>query len=211
MMNLEKSIIENAYSYEGYRQLIDQLFAEFKTTGSDHSRAMLNYTSLNIARMKRLDKKSRLTENTKLILKNMQSPLTWLVITEGWCGDAAQIIPVLNHMAQENHRIRLKFVLRDENLPLMDVFLTNGARSIPKVILLNTKTLAVLGDWGPRPLAAQELVLEGKKKIQATADLSLQQEIKEEASKQLHLWYAKDKTLSIQAEFSGVLSNLPIA
>ncbi len=209
-MYLDKTILENAYSYKGYRNLIDRLFSENKATGSDHSMAMLNYTSLNIARMNRLDRKGRLTEATRLIMKKIHEPLTWLVITEGWCGDAAQIIPVLNHMAKENEQINLKLVLRDKNLPLMDEFLTNGGRSIPKVILVNTNTLEVLGDWGPRPSPAQTLVMNGKKQGQATEDSSLKQEIKEETSKQLHLWYARDKTVTIQAEFSTVLSKLTV-
>lgn len=211
MDQIEKKIIEKAPTYAGYRQLIDQLFSEQKSTGTDHSTAMLNYTSLNIARMNRLDRKNRLTEDTRSILKNIRRPLTWLVITEGWCGDAAQIIPVLNQMAGENDLINLKLVLRDENLPLIDAFLTDGARSIPKIIVLDTQTLEVLGDWGPRPAAAQQLVLEGKKEAQKTENQSRQFEIKEATSKQLHLWYARDKTRAIQSEFSAVLADLTIS
>jgi len=208
MTHLESFIFQNAYSYEAYRQLIDQRFSDHKTTGIDHSESMLNYTSLNIARMNRLDKKNRLTEETKSFLKSIQRPLTWLVLTEGWCGDAAQIVPVLHYMAKENEQITLKFVLRDENLPLMDAFLTDGGRSIPKVIILDTESLEIFADWGPRPTVPQELVLEGKKKAQLIEDESHQQEIKEETSKQLHLWYAKNKTIAIQNEFLAVLSKI---
>lgn len=205
MTHLERSTIANAYSYETYRQLIDQQFAENKATGTDHSAEMLNYTSLNIARMKRLDKKNRLTEETQTVIKKLQRPLTWLVITEGWCGDAAQIVPTLNHMAEENDNITLRFILRDKNLPVIDAFLTNNARSIPIVIVLDTNTLEVFGSWGPRPVEVQKLVMDAKEKVKATQDVILQKQINEEAAKQLHLWYAKNKTLNIQKEFSSTL------
>ena len=208
MTHLEKTIIDNAYSYESYRQLIDDKFADRKTTGPDHSEMMLNYTSLNMARMKRLDKKSRISEETKAILKNIKTPLTWLVITEGWCGDAAQIVPVLQHMALENKNINLRFILRDENLPIIDAFLTNNARSIPKVIVLNSNTLEVFGSWGPRPAEVQKIVMDAKKRAKAIEDQELRQEINQEASKQLHLWYAKNKTKMIQEEFCALLSKV---
>lgn len=211
MKYLEKSILDHAYSYETYRQLIDKKFAAHQTTGTDHSLSMLNYTSLNLARMRRLDKKSRLTEATLAVLKNIKHPTTWLVITEGWCGDAAQIVPTLSHMALENEQITLRFILRDENLPVIDAFLTNNARSIPKVIILNTNTLEVLGSWGPRPAEVQEMVINAKKKVSTIADSEVRQQINEETSKQLHLWYAKDKTKAIQEEFSFLLSKSMIS
>ncbi len=208
MNHLEKSIINKAYNYESYKALIAEKFANHKTTGPDHSEAMLNYTSLNMSRMKRLDKKSRLTEETKSILKKIKEPITWLVITEGWCGDAAQIVPVLQHMALENTNIDLRFILRDQNLPIIDAFLTNNARSIPKVIFLNSNTLEVLDSWGPRPSEVQKMVMDAKTKAKSTEDLELKKKINEEASKQLHLWYAKDKTLMIQQELCSLLSKI---
>jgi len=207
MNKLKRFIIDNAYTYETYRQLIDQEFSENKTTGPDHSEEMLNYTSLNISRMKRLDRKNRLTEGTKAILKTIQRPLTWLVITEGWCGDAAQIIPTLNHMAKENEHISLHFILRDKNLPVMDAFLTNGARSIPIVIILDSNSLEVLGSWGPRPSEVQKMVMDAKNKVKATEDLALQKQLNDTAAQQLHLWYARNKTMDIQREFSSALQN----
>ena len=145
MKYIAQSVLDNAYTYGTYRQLIDDLFAENKTTGEDHSEAMLNYTKLNLSRMNRLDRKSRLTEATIEQLDKIERPVTWLVITEGWCGDAAQIVPVLNHMALKNENITLRFILRDENLPVIDAFLTNNARSIPKIIVLDTETLELGG------------------------------------------------------------------
>lgn len=203
MKYILQSIIDKAYSYPSYRQMIDELFADNKTTGDDHSEAMLDYTKLNLSRMKRLDKKSRLTNETLEELAKMRRSVIWLVITEGWCGDAAQIVPVLNHMANENEHISLKLILRDKNLDIMDAFLTNGGRSIPKILVLDAATLEILTTWGPRPEVAQEIVLSAKVKASAVDDLELKTKIQKASAKDLHLWYAKDKTRAIQEEFLG--------
>ena len=86
----------------------------------------------------------------------------------------------------------------------MDLFLTNGGRSIPKILVLDAATLEVLTDWGPRPTAAQEIVLSAKVKANAVEDLELKAQLKEDSAKDLHLWYAKDKTRAIQEEFLGI-------
>ena len=143
MKNIPATILEQSYTYNDYRQLIDDLFDQHKTTGGDHSEAMLNYTKQNLARMNRLDKKSRLTDETLAQLAKINTPVIWLVITEGWCGDAAQIVPVLEHMAKANSHIQLRFILRDKNLPIIDAFLTNGARSIPKILVLDLSLIHI--------------------------------------------------------------------
>ena len=205
MKNIEKAITENAMTYPEYREMIDKLFSEGKTTGNNHSEAMLNYTKLNIARMRRLDKKSRLSETIIDDLKNSNKPLTWLVITEAWCGDAAQIIPVLHQMAEASDHINLKLILRDEHLDIMDAFLTNNARSIPVLIVLDATTNEVLRSWGPRPMEVQQMVMDAKAKAAATDDEEESKIIWGEAKKNSQLWYAKDKTLTIQREVIEII------
>lgn len=177
MKKIDKQVVENAFTYESYRQLIDELMANNKTTGNNHSEAMLNYTKMNIARMNRLDKRAKLTEETIKNLMKIELPVIWLVITEGWCGDAAQILPVLNKMALQNEHIDLKFILRDDHLDIMDAFLTNGGRSIPKVLILDGDTLEVTKTWGPRPAEMQEMVMRAKAESLATEDPDLRKQI----------------------------------
>ena len=133
--------------------------------------------------MKRLDKTIQLTEETIAKIKDVKEPQTWLVLTEGWCGDAAQNIPVIHKIAAENPNINFKLVLRDENLELMDAFLTNGGRSIPKLIVLNEEK-EVINTWGPRPTTATQMVADYKAK-----NGSLDAEFKEN----LQVWYNKNK------------------
>ena len=206
MKNIPATILEQSYTYNDYRQLIDDLFDQHKTTGEDHSEAMLNYTKQNLARMNRLDKKSRLTDETLAQLAKINTPVIWLVITEGWCGDAAQIVPVLEHMAKANSHIQLRFILRDKNLPIIDAFLTNGARSIPKILVLDAESLVVKQVWGPRPVVMQEMVMSNKAKSLETDDLEARKLIMQESANQLHLWYAKDKTKTIQKEFLSFMA-----
>ncbi len=194
---ITRDIIENAYSYEEYRELIDHLLKEGKTTGENHSESMLHYTKMNIHRMKRLDRRTELNEEVRSRLKNVERPMIWLVLTEAWCGDAAQSLPVIQKMADFSKKIQIRYVLRDENPEIMDQFLTNGrSRSIPKMIALDMKSLEILGSWGPRPDMAQELIDE----LKTQEDLP-----KQAAAERLHKWYADDKTESVQKEFFRLL------
>lgn len=190
---ITRGTIENAFTYDEYRELIDKLLRQDKTTGENHSESMLHYTKMNVHRMKRLDKQIDLKEELIHKLENLDRSLTWLILTEGWCGDAAQVIPVIQKMADQTKMIQTRYILRDEHLDIMDQFLTDGrARSIPKLICLDSKTLEILGEWGPRPDEAQYLFKKMKDNHEYTS---------QERAEKLHKWYADDKTESVQDEF----------
>ncbi|SDY37415.1 thioredoxin family protein [Hymenobacter psychrophilus] len=180
-----------ALSYTEYRQRIDNLMAVGQTTGENQSPELTAYAKLNIQRMERLDKKAELSPELQEALQALTHDYAWVVITEGWCGDAAQIVPVLEKVAQASQgRIRTHYLLRDENLDLMDHYLTNGGRAIPKLLVLHADTRTEVANWGPRPAEAQDLFLETKA-AGATH---------EEFAEKLHGWYAHNKTRAIQQE-----------
>ena len=81
----------------------------------------------------------------------------WVVITESWCGDAVQCLPLIRMWA-ERGGVPLDVVLRDGRNGIMDDFLTNGGRSIPVWIVADGDG-RVLGQWGPRPATARDMVL----------------------------------------------------
>lgn len=176
-------------TYGSYVELIDGLLAKGRTTGSNQSEAYIHYAKLNRQRMKRLEKTTALLEPVFTAMAENRRKMIWLVITEGWCGDAAQNIPVIEKMAEVNELIETRYILRDENPMLMDRFLTNGTRSIPKLIALDAENLSVIGSWGPRPFAAQQLYNELKKEGD-----------KETISESLQRWYNADKGISAQSE-----------
>lgn len=195
MKKIIQNSLEKALSYNEYRDLVSDLLSQGKSTGPNQSDDLLNYSKLNDKRMKRLDKTVKLTKETLAKIKDVKEPQTWLVLTEGWCGDAAQNLPVINKIAEENPNINLKLVLRDENLELMDEFLTNGGRSIPKLIALNHEN-EVINTWGPRPTTATKMVVDYKEKHG-----SLDADFKTN----LQVWYNKNKGENTQEDLVSML------
>jgi hypothetical protein len=195
-----KSIIENSlsqsHSYVDYRNYINDILKEGKSTGKEQSEALTHYSELNEARMNRLEKTVKISTEIIQKLNQLNGDYIWLVISEGWCGDAAQILPVIYKMAELSERIDLKIVFRDENEDLMNLFLSNGTKSIPKLIILDKITLEVLGDFGPRPIGAKQLILDYKAKHGI---------VDETAKTNLQLWYLHDKGLSTQKEILDLM------
>ena len=198
MKEIIANSLQKTISYKDYRALVRNLLAEGKATGPEQSEDLTNYSRLNDRRMKRLDKTIKISEEVMLAFQKIKQPQTWLVLTEGWCGDAAQNIPVLNKIAEATEQIDLKIVLRDEHLPLMDLFLTNGGRSIPKLIALD-KDNNVIDSWGPRPTTATKMAADYKEKNGAL-DLVFKED--------LQVWYNKDKGKSVQEDFVNLILKL---
>lgn len=191
------SIIDNAMTYDEFRQLVDDLLEKDETTGGPASDEVIHYTKMNVQRMNRLEKTIELNDEIKNQLKDLDESWIWLVLVEGWCGDVAQNLPIIQKMADESSNIELKLILRDKHTKVMDHYLTNGkSRSIPKLVVLQSDDLEEVGTWGPRPQPAQQLVLDKKD----DPDLDF-----EEMATQLHKWYADDKGKTIQSEFQEKL------
>ena len=184
-------------TYDAYRAYIDGLVVE-------GGRGMqLDDAALNAQRMRRLDRTLVLVDELDSALSAIRAPQTWIVLSEGSCGDSAQLIPIFARAAASSARVTLSVILRDVNPLVMDRFLTSGTRSVPIVIVTDSVTGHVLGTWGPRPEAARELVAEFKRA--PVWD-------KQQMLAALHAWYAKDKTASTQQEFAALLRALmPIA
>lgn len=196
MKDIISNSLANSYSYVAYRNRIKDLLAEGKSSGEEQSVEILAYSQLNETRMNRLDKTIKITPQTKHFLTSLEKEYIFLVLSEGWCGDAAQILPIINKMAEVCDEIDLQIAFRDENPELMNLYLTNGGKSIPKLIILEKDTLNVVADWGPRPTEAVKLILDYK----ATFGV-----IDETIKTQLQMWYLHDKGVSTQNEIVGLL------
>jgi len=193
-----KNYLEKSMSYAEYIKLIDDLLLDGKTTGTNQSEAMYNYGKLNRQRMHRLEKTVVLNESLREKVQNNKRKMIWLILTEGWCGDAAQNIPSIEKIAAASAgSVETRYVLRDENLELMDAYLTHNARSIPKLIALDAETLEELGTWGPRPLAAMDLFLESRAS-------GLEKPL---IMENLQRWYIADKNQAIQTEFEKLFED----
>lgn len=188
--------IKKSYTYQGYKDLVSSLLADGKSTGHEQSEALANYSMLNDRRMKRWDKTLKINESVSNVFSNADLDITWVVLSEGWCGDAAHVLPVLNKLAGLNKGIDLKIVLRDDNEELMNNFLTNGGKSIPKLIIYDNKKQEVVNSWGPRPSVATQMVNDYKEKHGG-----LDPQFKED----LQLWYNKDKGATIAEDLLKLL------
>jgi thiol-disulfide isomerase/thioredoxin len=191
--------LSNSHSYSEYRNRVSSLIKEDKSSGNEQSEDLLHYSQLNDVRMNRLEKTIKISEQTIQQLQSLKKEYIWLVISEGWCGDAAQILPVIYKMAEFSPKIELKIVFRDEDEDLMKMFLTNGGKAIPKLLVIDIKTLEVLGHFGPRPQGAKQLMLDYKEKFGI---------VDETVKAELQLWYLHDKGITTQNEIMEVMQEL---
>lgn len=153
------------------------------------------YLPINWQRTQRIEKSFKLSDKLKTQLTTLKESVRWLLISEHWCGDAAQILPVLNGISEaSNGKIELRIVYRDQNPDLMNAHLTGSSKSIPKLVQLD-KNFVVTGQWGPRPIEAQKLVLQ-LKADPITAPTY---------AERLHKWYALDRQQSIEREISKLV------
>ena len=215
-MNQRTESIQRTPSIQHYWQLalpigayLDALMA-FEPKADD---PYLAYYGINNQRVKRLRKTIRLeSDNINSLRAFFSTPKGnqpeegnefdsknkryWLVISEFWCGDAAQITPVIESITNASEgALETRVVFRDEHPELIDDFLTNGSRSVPKIIQLNDQ-FEVLGSWGPRPKAAQDLVVQLKSNPETAGNYS----------EWLHKWYADDHQQSTQKELIAFLA-----
>ncbi|MDX1462559.1 MAG: thioredoxin family protein [Marinirhabdus sp.] len=189
--------IASAMEYSNYRDLVARHAAEETSTGNVQTEALSEYTQLNNARMRRLDKTLKPSEAVVHRFKDFRKKQTWLVITESWCGDAAQSLPAINKVVGLAEQIDLKIVLRDEHPELMNAFLTKGCRSIPKLIVYDHELERIVADWGPRPSKATAMV-ERYKKQHGT--------LTPEFKKDLQVWYTRDKGQNIFEDLAQLIA-----
>jgi len=192
-----REFIEQSMSFDEYVKMLDELLAEGKTTGPVQSDEMFQFARLNRQRMSRLEKTLELEIEAERLIGQLEKGQVWLVITEGWCGDAAQNIPVIEKLAAANDHIETRYILRDQHPELIDQFLTNGTRSIPVLIAIDTATYNVLGRWSARPRKAQDYF---------TA-LKSQGLDKPAINEKLQRWYNDDKGRSLQLEIAELAQN----
>jgi hypothetical protein len=191
-------LLAQAMSYNGYMQLSEQLVAEERTSGPNQSAPYVHYTKLNFQRMKRLNKTVEVPAQLTKLLQQKATNWRWMTITEPWCGDAAQCVPVIEKLALAAGGVETLYILRDEHPTVMDAYLTNGGRAIPKLICLDEKGAEVF-TWGPRPAVIQEVM--NRLKADGVTEIS---EIVEAIQKA----YNDDKQNGIYQEFEALLQQL---
>lgn len=188
--------LNNVYTYAQYKAMMETLLAQNLTTGTNQSEDYVEYTRQNRHRMERMEQWVKVPEG---LSQRIKRPYQFLVLSEAWCGDASQNLPVIAAIADQLPQVELKIVLRDEHPVLMDHFLTHGSKSIPKLIVIDPVTEQVLCSWGPRPQVAQAMVMEMKKAPNFDHH---------EMATAVFKWYAKDKGASTVQEITNMLQEL---
>lgn len=188
--------LQKSITYQEFLDMVTSLYEEGKVTGDTQSEDLLNYTNLNLRRLKRWNKTLKVSEEVKDTIANYSKKVHWIVIAEGWCGDVAHILPVIHKAAELNENINLRIVLRDQSPVFMDHFLTNGARSIPKLVMVDQESLEVLHVWGERPKPATQLIKDYKEKHGV---------VDETVKEQLQNWYNTDKGQTTLKELTALL------
>lgn len=121
-----------------------------------------------------------------------------IVIAEDWCGDASNLAPIFARFAEDSPRIELRIVKRDDYPELMDLYLTNGSRSIPIVVIMD-EAFRPVGRWGPRPAELQEFVIREKRAGDRPAS---------EIYKDARRWYARDGGETTLREVLAVMADV---
>lgn len=116
-----------------------------------------------------------------------------LVLTEDWCGDALNTLPVLAAISNRARNLDLRILSRDANPDLMDAHLTGKSRSIPVVIVLDSQYVERAW-WGPRPAPLQGWVINAGRALTA-----------EERYREVRRWYARDRGTTTLAELVATL------
>jgi hypothetical protein len=154
------------------------------------------YLPLNAQRFNRVYNHFECSEAFLSFAENVKTETEWVIITEPWCGDAAQNLPVLIRLIEKIANARYTLQLRDTSSEI-DSYLTNGGKAIPKVIVRNAAS-EDLFTWGPRPEKAQTLFWALKSGGKTMAEMH----------EGLHKWYADDKGASLEAELLSLIRPL---
>lgn len=199
---MNKDFLREVFTHKGfdYQKLLNNIHRRIEETDSskldEKSKKRYQIIKLNYHRYLRIQKIFKVSEQLKKVVTSLEKPQLWLIITEESCGDSAQTIPCIYNISQFNPKITLKFIYRDENLDLMDQFLTNGKRRIPKLIAFDEEGNELFR-WGPRPGEADKLFYQIRDDEGRGKDAALEK---------VHLWFSKDRCKSFNQEFVDLLT-----
>lgn len=193
ILNIEGIQVTRSLHYPGFLEFMES--ASEADDLEENERALIRN---NIAIMKRLeDRMSLIPELNELLQQEEIAPRIWVVIMEAQCPDGARNLPFIRTIAEATPNIELLIVLRDESPELMDRFLTDGKRAVPKLLETVPGKGKVFNTWGPRPAPLQEQVIKWKEE---EPDIP-----KEELQRRIQKWYAKDRGKTLQEELSALL------
>lgn len=199
MFNLIKERLDKSLTFEQFIKKIENYLENTNPDNLNESdKHLYEFTKLNLQRMNRIQKTYSVSMEMKNALAKINKKQYWIIITEEWCGDSAQNTPIIAKIAEANPNIELRILERDDNLDIIDHYLTDGKRKIPKVILFDENGNELF-QWTERPKKASELM----------TSLLNNGTPKEKAIEELQVWYNQNKGVELEKEFIELLNQLP--
>lgn len=187
----------NGLTYDAYQAALVE-HAEQPLAGLDRkARRYVFYARYNQERSERVEQAYAISARLREAVEKIDAPQLWMVLTEDWCGDSAYALPIIVEAAALNPLIDLRILLRDDNLDIMDQYLTGTSRSIPKLVVFSEEG-EELFQWGPRPREAQELRERLKSEGLSGAEIS----------KKLIEWYDDGGWRQVDVELTDVLEGV---
>jgi len=157
--------------YDAYQEAWTRRLDEPPSDDADpDARRLHHYLKYNWERQARVHDSYSPSEALRSAAEAIQDAQLWMVLTEPWCGDSAFVLPVIAEAASLSDQVALRILPRDDNLDIMDQYLTDGSRSIPKLVAF-TKDGEELFTWGPRPDGAARRFSELQAKHDEKMDL----------------------------------------
>ncbi len=185
------------FTYGEFLEWSHKLTQEGQTSGPKQEEPMIEYTALNHHRMERIHKRHEVNEDLKVVIDNLANPQQWIVLTETWCGDSAQNLPIIGKAAEyAGNKIQLTIAQRDQNLHLIDQYIPEIGQGIPRLLVFDDQD-RFLTHWGARPKPAQAFIDKWKADPENVS--------KKEVQKEMQLWYAKNKQQALQEELMTLL------
>lgn len=181
-------------NFQQYQTLFQEILSNPDPIAPYDNADYLDYTKLNWSRQQRWLKTGVLDPVLSKAIADIKKPQQWIVITEPWCGDAAHTVPFIHMLTELNPLITASYQLRDAEPFLIEQYLTNGGKAIPKLIIRDEAGNDLV-NWGPRPAACQEVY------SMLTAEKADFERVKTELQK----WYNQDKGVSFQQELAVFL------
>lgn len=123
-------------------------------------------------------------------------PLKVLILAEDWCGDVVQSLPPIVRMLERSPSVAYRIFRRDENLDIMDRYLTDGSKAIPYLVFMDDG-LNELARWGPRPDDCQAIMRDNKGRI-----------FMDEIYPRIRAWYREHGNGPLVAEIRDVLERI---
>lgn len=155
MPNVPTRLADDGLSYDDYRAHWRTQKAQSPKGQDPDARKMIHYLNYNWERQGHVHDAYTPSDALAAAVASIEAPQTWMVLTEPWCGDSAFLLPVIAEAAGQTDAVSLRILLRDDHLDVMDQYLTDGSRSIPKLVAFGEDGTELFV-WGPRPASAQE-------------------------------------------------------